>query len=95
MPNTYTQLYVHFVFATRHRMRFLTENIQQDLFCYMGGITEKSNCFMHCIGGVEDHIHLLIGVHPEISVSQLAHKLKANSSRFINEKAWSPWKFEW
>ena len=50
---------------------------------------------MQCIGGMEDHIHLLICLHPTLSVSEFAQKFKANTSRFINDKDWALGKFSW
>ncbi|MDD4308911.1 MAG: transposase [Candidatus Cloacimonetes bacterium] len=44
---------------------------------------------------MEDHIHLLVGLHPTLSVSEFAQKFKANTSRFINEKGWGLGKFKW
>ena len=95
MPNTYTQIYIHYVFATKNRMRFLTPDIQQELYAYTAGITRELNCFMQCIGGMDDHIHLLVGLYPTLSVSEFAQKLKANTSRFINDKGWANGLFAW
>lgn len=95
MPNTFTQIYIHYVFATKHRMRFLNVGIQKELYAYTAGITKSLNCFMQCIGGMDDHVHLLIGLHPTLSVSDFAQKIKSNSSRFINQKGWALGKFEW
>ena len=72
MPNTFTQIYIHYVFATKHRMRFINVGIQKELYAYTAGITKELNCFMQCIGGMDDHVHLLVGLHPTLSVSELA-----------------------
>lgn len=95
MPKTYTQIYIHYVFATEIRMRQFTEDRQKELYAYSAGIIKDLNCFVQCIGGMEDHIHILIGLHPTLSVSEFAQKIKANSSRFINEKGWAGGKFSW
>ena len=95
MPNTYTQIYIHYVFATEVRLRLLTEDMQNELYAYAAGIVKDLNCFLQCIGGMEDHIHILIGLHPTLSVSEFAQKIKANTSRFINEKGWVCGKFKW
>ena len=95
MPNTYTQIYIHYVFATKQRFRMFTETRQEELCNYIAGLIEKLNCFVQSIGGAEDHIHILLGLHPTISVSDCAQKIKANTSRFINEKGWVPGRFNW
>ncbi|MDZ4181914.1 MAG: IS200/IS605 family transposase [Candidatus Cloacimonadaceae bacterium] len=95
MPNTYTQLYIHYVFATEIRLRTLTEERQHELYTYAAGVVKELKCFLQCIGGMEDHIHLLIGLHPSLSASEFAQKIKATTSRFINEKGWVHGKFKW
>jgi putative transposase len=95
MPNTYTQIYIHYVFATRSRMRFLHDRIRKELYDYIAGYTKEMKGFLQCIGGMEDHIHILVGLPPTLSVADFAQKIKANSSRFINEKGWAFGKFKW
>lgn len=95
MANTYTQVFIHYVIATKHRMRFLTAEIQQEIYAYSAGLIKTLNCFLQGIGGMDDHLHLLVGLHPTLAVSELAQKFKANTSRFINEKGWYAGKFQW
>ena len=95
MANTYTQIYIHYVFATQKRWRFLAEEKQQPIYEYMAALVRNFKCYTQCIGGAEDHVHLLVGLHPTLSVSDFAQKLKANTSRFINEKGWAMGKFLW
>ncbi len=95
MPNAYTQIYIHYVFASEHRMRLISGARQQELYDYAAGVVRDLNCFLQCIGGMEDHIHLLIGLSPILSVSEFAQKFKANTSRFINEKGWVVGSFNW
>jgi len=95
MANTYTQIYIHNVVATRHRMRFLTADIQKEMNAYAAGLIKELNCFLQGIGGLDDHLHLLVGLHPRLAVSEFAQKFKANTSRFINEEGWYEGKFEW
>jgi REP element-mobilizing transposase RayT len=95
MANTYTQIYIHYVFATKLRIRAFNESRRTELFDYTAGLIAKLGCFVHRIGGAEDHIHILLGLHPTLSVSECAQKIKANTSRFINEQGWMPGKFTW
>ena len=95
MPNTYTQIYIHYVFATETRFRSITKDRQAELYDYAAGIIKELKCFTQCIGGMEDHIHILIGLHPTLSVSDFAQRIKANTSRFVNEKGWTIGQFRW
>ncbi len=96
MANTYTQIYIHYVIATKHRMRFLTADVEKEMNAYAAGVIKELNCFLQCIGGgADDHIHILVGLHPTMAVSEFAQRLKANTSRFINEKGWMSGKFQW
>jgi len=95
MPNSYTQIYMHYVFATKHRMQFIKESQRQDLYDYIGGIIKGLNCFLHCIGGMEDHIHLLVGLNARYSIPEFAKRIKERSSKHINESEWSIRKFQW
>ena len=95
MPNTYTQIYIHYVFATDTRLRLIRGDMQEELYRYAAGLMRDLDCFVQCIGGMEDHLHLLVGLHPTLSVSDFAQKFKANTARFINEKGWGRGKFGW
>jgi len=95
MAHTYTQIYIHYVFATHRRLRAFDQDRQKELYDYIAGIIRSMQCFVQCIGGMEDHVHILIGMHPSVSISDCAGKIKANSTRFVNEKGWALGKFSW
>jgi putative transposase len=95
MPNTYTQLFVHVVFAVKGRTNLISKKWKEELYKYITGIIGNKNQKLMIINGMPDHIHLLIGFKPDCSLSDLVRDIKANSSKFINEKKWIPGKFEW
>lgn len=95
MPNTYTQLYVHIVFAVKGRQNLISENHREELEKYICGIIRNKNSKPLAIYCNHDHPHILIGLHPAISVSDITRDIKANSSKFINEKKWVVGKFQW
>ena len=95
MADPYTQIYIHYVMATYARVPLLFEEKQDRFYDYIAGTIRGLGCFVHCIGGVEDHIHILIGLNPAKSIAEVAQKIKANSSRFINQQNWFPEKFRW
>lgn len=95
MPNTYTQLYFHVVFAVKARQNLIAANWKEELYKYITGIVTNKNQKLLAVNGMPDHIHLLIGMKPDATLSDLIRDVKANASRFINEKKWVAGKFEW
>ena len=85
MANTYTSLYYHLVFSTKNRVAYLSPEIEQRVWAYMGGVMRHHNMTALQIGGVDDHIHALIGAPPTASPSQIAQYLKGDSSKWIHD----------
>ena len=83
MPNTYTQILYHVVFSTKNRERVLTADHREKLFRYLWGIHKNIDCHLHRINGVEDHVHLLISLHPALSLSDYVKEIKTGSSKWI------------
>lgn len=95
MANTYTQIYLHIVFAVKGRNNLISKNWKDELYKYITGIVTNEGQKLIAINGMPDHIHILIGLKPDKSLSDLVRDIKANSSRFINDKNWISSKFEW
>lgn len=95
MANTYTQLYIHLVFVVKGRENLISENHRQELEKYICGIINNKNSKPLAIYCNPDHTHILLALHPTVSVSDIARDIKANSSRFINENRWIRGKFNW
>ena len=95
MANTYTQIYLHVVFAVKGRDNLISKNWKDELYKYITGIVTNEGQKLIAINGMPDHIHILIGLKPDKSLSDLVRDIKANSSRFINDKKWINGKFEW
>lgn len=95
MANTYSQLYIQIVFAVKGRQNLIGSNWKTELFKYITGIVTNKGQKLIAVNGMPDHIHILIGLKPDKSLSDLVRDIKANSSRFINEKGWINGKFEW
>jgi REP element-mobilizing transposase RayT len=62
MPNTYTQLYVHIIFAVKGRNNFLSEDLQQDVFKHISGIIKNKGQKPMIVNGTENHVHIFIGI---------------------------------
>ncbi|MBS1509052.1 MAG: IS200/IS605 family transposase [Bacteroidetes bacterium] len=95
MANTFTQLYFHVVFAVKGRANLISHRWKEELYKYITGIVTNKNQKLLAINGMPDHIHLLVGLRPDTTLSDIVRDIKANSSRFINEKKWVAGKFEW
>lgn len=95
MANTYTQIYIQIVFAVKGRQNLIHSNWKDEIYKYITGIVTNEGQKLITINGMPDHVHILIGLKPDKSISDLVRDIKANSSRFINDKRWINGKFEW
>ncbi|NDV94457.1 IS200/IS605 family transposase [Dysgonomonas sp. 521] len=95
MPNTYSQIYLQLVFAVKSREALIDESFREELQKYMSGIITNRKCKLCAIYANPDHVHILVGLHPNVSVSNLVRDVKSNSSKFINEKGVIPFHFQW
>jgi REP element-mobilizing transposase RayT len=94
-PGTFTQLYIQLVFAVKYRRALLHESIQAHVFEYMSGILTNLNHKSIIVNGVEDHVHILFGLNPAVSISDTVHDVKRSSSLHINKEGLCPDKFAW
>jgi len=95
MANTYTQLYIHFVFAVQNRMSLIKTNWQNQLYQYMSGIIEQQGHKLFAINGMSDHVHLLVSMNPKQAPSDLMYHIKRSSSIWINENRLVAGQFAW
>lgn len=95
MANTYSQLYIHIVFAVKGRHNLISTIWKDEVYKYITGIIANKDQKLIVINGMPDHVHILIGLKPDKSISDLVRDIKANSSKFINDKKWINGKFEW
>jgi putative transposase len=87
MPQTFAANHYHIIFSTKERKPAVVDPPR--MWQYMAGIAKRVGCMPVRIGGVEDHVHLLISIPPEIAVAEAVSKLKANSSRWMGKRfAW-------
>lgn len=94
-PGAFTQLYVHLVFTVKYRERLLTKGMRVELFKYISGIISNRKHKVIIINGMQDHIHILIGLNPNDKISDFVACIKRESSSFINEKKFFRGKFHW
>lgn len=94
-PNTYTKLYAHCIFTPKGRLSVLSEPVQTIIHKYIYGIIEGKDCFPVAINGTHDHVHILTGFNPKISIEDLVRDIKRSSSIFINNQRLFSSKFNW
>lgn len=92
VSHTYAQNVVHVVFSTKGRRRMMDAELRPKLWTYVTGICKKLDICVHCIGGKEDHIHVLIQVPPTLTLAKAVATIKANSSRWASKEGH---KFAW
>jgi len=95
MANTYTQLYIHIVFTVKNRESIIPQKNKEELQKYITGIIQNRSHKLIAINTMPDHVHILIGYKPSQSLPDLIRDIKANSSKFINEKRWLMGRFNW
>ena len=95
MANTYTQFHVQFIFSPKYRAALIKSQWESDLYKYITGIVQNNKHKMISINGMPDHVHMLIGLHPSQSISDLMRDVKASSSGWINKNRLTGSRFEW
>jgi putative transposase len=84
MRSNFTQMYVHCVWATWNREPLITSEIQPMIYAAIGQQCQMLKCSVIAVGGVEDHIHLLVGFPPTLAISALVKQVKGSSSHLAN-----------
>jgi REP element-mobilizing transposase RayT len=95
MANTYSSLHYHLIFSTKNRLPYLTSDIEQRVWAYIGGVARKHRMTALQIGGYDDHLHALVIAPPTLSPSQIAQYLKGDSSKWIHETFQELREFAW
>ena len=95
MANTYTQLYIHLVFAVKGRESLIPREHRAELQKYITGIVKNHKHTMIAIENEPDHIHILVGLKPDQSISDLVKHIKTHSTLWLNEQPWMTRRFSW
>jgi REP element-mobilizing transposase RayT len=88
--STYTQIYCHIVFSTKERAPALEAGNRKNLFRYVSGILKNHDCHLYRINGVEDHLHILTGLHPAVCLSDLVKSVKISAAKWMKEEGLFP-----
>ena len=88
MANTYTQIYIQFVFAVQGRRSLIPACNREELHKYINGIVENRDQKNFAVFAMPDHLHFLASLKADTHISSFVRDIKAGSSKFINEKNW-------
>lgn len=95
MGQSLVKNYIHIVFSTKHRTHLIDEEIEIELYRYLGGICNNLNCHVIKVGGFTNHVHILCMLSKNISLVKLLGELKAHSSKWIKTKGEKYHNFYW
>ncbi len=96
MPaDTFSQIYIHVVFAVRGRESLINPAWEEQLYRYITGVVQNKGQKMLAVNGVADHIHFLIGMKPDCRLSDLVREVKKSSSVFVKQPQFSRFSFRW
>jgi len=95
MANTYISLHYHIIFSTKNRAKLLSQEIEERVWAFIGGVARKHKMTALQVGGVEDHIHALVTAPATLSPSQMAQFLKGDSSTWIHKEFSALRDFAW
>jgi putative transposase len=95
MSSTHTNLLYHIVFSTKKREPVIMTPIRAELYKYIGGIIRGEGGKVLEIGGMPDHVHLVVKFKAEPSVATMVKILKSKSSKWLNDRPKRPGRFEW
>jgi REP element-mobilizing transposase RayT len=95
MANTFSQIYLQFVFAVQNRYSLIAKENKEELHKYITSLVQSRKAKMLAINCMPDHTHLFVGFKPTILISDFVKEIKVDSNNFINSKNWVRGKFKW
>jgi len=85
MANTYINILIHTVFSTKNHESWLSSSLRERLYPYMCGIARENGLKLLCIGGTDNHIHILLSLDSTTSIAKAMQFIKGGSSKWIHE----------
>jgi REP element-mobilizing transposase RayT len=95
VANTFTQIYLHFVFAVQNRSSLIQSEWKDELYKYITGIIQNHGHKLIAINGMPNHIHIAVGYKPHQLIPDLLQDIKGSSSKWINKRKFIGGKFTW
>ena len=95
MPNTYSQITIHAVFAVKQRENYIQTDWRDSLHKYIAGIITNKGAKALAVGGWKDHVHILFGMPVTTNIAELMSAIKEKSRKWINEMQFLKGKYHW
>lgn len=95
MGDSYSQIHIQLIFTVQNRDCIIRKTWEEDLYKYLTGVIQNHNHKVLAINGMPDHVHILIGMRPTQSLSELMKNIKGSSSLWINKNKLVKGKFSW
>lgn len=95
MGQSLVKNYLHIVFSTKYRQPFISENVEKELYAYIGGICNNLESTPVIVGGYIDHVHILCALSKKIALMKLVEVVKSHSSKWIKTKGSDLENFYW
>ncbi len=95
MSKVYSRLFYHAIWSTQRREPLITPAIEKVLYPFFHNKAKRFGCILHGVGGIEDHLHIVITIPPAESISDIIGKLKGSSSYFLNKELQVTENFGW
>lgn len=95
MANTFSQVYLHFVFVVKGRQNLIPRLHKEELHKYITGLVQNRGVRLLAVHAMPDHVHLFVGFGPVMSMSDFIKEIKVETNEFIKGKQWVKGKFAW
>jgi putative transposase len=95
MANTDISLHYHVIFSTKNREPWIRQDLEERIWSYLGGIARENDMKALTIGGIENHVHLLLGIPANLALSKAVQTIKGGSSKWIKESLPNMMGFAW
>jgi putative transposase len=89
------RLYYHLVWTTKNREFSIAPEKESRLYPYIASKADSLQCIIHAIGGIEDHIHLVVSIPPKLAIADFVKTIKGSSAHYLNANFNDPLKFAW
>ena len=93
--SSYVKIWIHFIWATKYRLNLIDEELKYKLYNHIRANAKEKGIYIDHINGTENHIHILVSLKGEQSVSKVAFLIKGESSHWVNTNRLINEKFEW
>jgi putative transposase len=92
---SYVSSYFHCVFSTKERRPLIQPELQERLWPFLGGIARNNKMKLIEIGGMPDHVHILLSLPSTLSISKAMQLVKGGSSKWVHDTFPEHWRFQW